>query len=206
MHRDGGIGINFSSVGEEFDPVSGFVSLLQHGPHFRDEVRLGLCSMCCSVVCPNRCSCAQQLPAENSACFVFGQALTKFDCGQCKLFRAIQQIIGSLHGGILHSTFLILHSKGSPKLSSLRAARRQPAIFIWGRGRQAMHLPCKQAYVGALPTDSTSLRPLRCGGRRLPRRSSESGGGHYVPQSSGLRLGGPISTAGNSTNAQREAS
>ena len=27
-----------------------------------------------------------------------------------------------------------------------------------GRGRQAMHLPCKQAYVGALPTDSTILR------------------------------------------------
>src|SRR6266568_8052785 len=98
------------------------------------------------------------------------------------------------------------HAAESPKLTLLRAARRQPAILIWGRGRQAMHLPCKQAYVGALPTDSTSLRPLRCGGRRLPRRSSESGGGHYVPQSSGLRLGGPISTAGNSTNAQREAS
>ena len=30
--------------------------------------------------------------------------------------------------------------------------------FKWGRGRQAMHLPCKQAYVGALPTDSTILR------------------------------------------------
>ena len=28
-----------------------------------------------------------------------------------------------------------------------------------GRGRQAMHLPCKQAHVGALPIDSTiSLR------------------------------------------------
>jgi hypothetical protein len=24
-----------------------------------------------------------------------------------------------------------------------------------GRGRQAMHLPCKQAHVGALPTGST---------------------------------------------------
>ena len=74
------------------------------------------------------------------------------------------------------------HAAESPKLSSLRAARRQPAVsifFIWGRGRQAMHLPCKQAYVGALPTDSTSLRPLRCGGRRLPRRSSESEGGLY---------------------------
>ena len=51
--------------------------------------------------------------------------------------------------------------------------------FSWGRGRQVMHLPCKQAYVGALPTDSTSLRPLRCGGRRVPRRSSESEGGLY---------------------------
>jgi len=26
-----------------------------------------------------------------------------------------------------------------------------------GRGRQGMHLPCKQAHVGALPTDSTNL-------------------------------------------------
>ena len=31
--------------------------------------------------------------------------------------------------------------------------------FSWGRGRQVMHLPCKQVDVGALPTDSTiSLR------------------------------------------------
>ena len=30
-----------------------------------------------------------------------------------------------------------------------------PIQFSWGRGRQAMHLPCKQVYVGALPTDST---------------------------------------------------
>src|SRR5258705_5692323 len=49
------------------------------------------------------------------------------------------------------------HAAESPKLRSLRAARRQPAIFIWGRGRQAMHLPCKQAYMGALPTDSTNF-------------------------------------------------
>ena len=44
------------------------------------------------------------------------------------------------------------------------------ATCQWGRGRQAMHLPCKQVDVGALPTDSTNF------------------------------------TAGNSTNAQREAS
>ncbi len=42
---------------------------------------------------------------------------------------------------------------------------------FWGRGRQEMHLLCKQVDVGALPTDSTSLRPLHSGGRRLPRRS-----------------------------------
>ena len=32
-------------------------------------------------------------------------------------------------------------------------------IHSWGRDRQVMHLPCKQAHAGALPTDSTiSLR------------------------------------------------
>ncbi len=29
--------------------------------------------------------------------------------------------------------------------------------FFRGRGRQAMHLPCKQVDVGALPTDSTNF-------------------------------------------------
>src|SRR5438034_1078297 len=31
-----------------------------------------------------------------------------------------------------------------------------PFLF-WGRGRQAMHLLCKQVDVGALPTDSTNF-------------------------------------------------
>ena len=38
--------------------------------------------------------------------------------------------------------------------------------FAWGRGRQAMHLPCKQAYVGALPTGSTILTAGRIRFRR----------------------------------------
>ena len=65
----------------------------------------------------------------------------------------------------------------SPKLSLPGAAPGRLAILLtlWGRGRQAMHLPCKQADVGALPTDSTSLRPLCNGGRRLPRRSFSEG-------------------------------
>src|SRR6266700_3863355 len=64
----------------------------------------------------------------------------------------------------------------SPKLSLLRAARRQPAIFIWGRGRQEMHLPCKQAYVGALPTDSTiSLRGTRLKHRGRSHKPFEAG-------------------------------
>src|SRR6266566_2550481 len=68
------------------------------------------------------------------------------------------------------------HAAESPKLSSLRAARRQPAIFIWGRGRQAMHLPCKQAYVGALPTDSTiSLRGTRLMHRERSHKPFEAG-------------------------------
>ena len=90
------------------------------------------------------------------------------------------------------------HAAESPKLSLLRAARRQPAIFIWGRGRQAMHLPCKQAYVGALPIDSTSLRLRRRSGRRLPRRSEAkaglSPGVAWSPFE--LRLGQPISNCG----------
>ncbi len=67
------------------------------------------------------------------------------------------------------------HAAESPKLSLLRAARRQPAIFR-GRGRQVMHLPCKQVYMGALPIDSTSLRPLRVSGRRLPSVASAKEG------------------------------
>src|SRR5688572_17065249 len=64
----------------------------------------------------------------------------------------------------------------SPKLSLLRAARRQPAIFIWGRGRQVMHLPCKQTYVGALPTDSTiSLRETRPMHREKPHKLLQVG-------------------------------
>ena len=36
---------------------------------------------------------------------------------------------------------------------------RAACQFSWGRGRQVMHLPCKQAHAGALPADSTiSLR------------------------------------------------
>src|SRR5439155_15778735 len=46
------------------------------------------------------------------------------------------------------------HGAESPKLSSLRTARSSLPIFM-GRGRQVMHLPCKQVDVGALPTDST---------------------------------------------------
>ena len=48
----------------------------------------------------------------------------------------------------------------SPKLSLPGAAPGRLANFhFWGRGRQAMHLPCKQADAGALPADSTiSLR------------------------------------------------
>src|SRR5688572_20525937 len=68
------------------------------------------------------------------------------------------------------------HAAESPKLSLLRAARRQPAIFIWGRGRQAMHLPCKQAYVGALPTDSAiSLRETRPMHREKPHKLLQVG-------------------------------
>src|SRR5436190_4877887 len=47
------------------------------------------------------------------------------------------------------------HAAESPKLSSLRAARGSLPFPFRGRGRQAMHLPCKQVDAGALPADST---------------------------------------------------
>ena len=47
---------------------------------------------------------------------------------------------------------------------------------FWGRGRQAMHLPCKQAYVGALPTGSTiSLRETRPAHRGEPHKLVQVG-------------------------------
>src|SRR6185369_8343330 len=48
----------------------------------------------------------------------------------------------------------------SPKFRLLGAAPRRPANNHRGRGRQAMHLPCKQADAGASPADSTNLRSV----------------------------------------------
>ena len=45
-------------------------------------------------------------------------------------------------------------SKTQLAWGSTRAACQFP---FWGRGRQAMHLPCKQADAGALPADSTNF-------------------------------------------------
>jgi len=45
-----------------------------------------------------------------------------------------------------------------PSLQNLAYSGRHGGSLpfsFWGRGRQAMHLPCKQVDVGALPTDST---------------------------------------------------
>ena len=42
----------------------------------------------------------------------------------------------------------------SPQNSAGRG-RHPNGLPSWGRGRQAMHLPCKQAHAGALPADST---------------------------------------------------
>ena len=58
-------------------------------------------------------------------------------------------------------------SKTQPAWGSTRAVCQ----FSWGRGRQVMHLPCKQAHMGAVPIDSTNLRsvelrlgrPFHCG-------------------------------------------
>jgi hypothetical protein len=47
---------------------------------------------------------------------------------------------------------------------STRAACQFP---FWGRGRQVMHLPCKQAHAGALPADSTNFN---CGENEIQAR------------------------------------
>jgi hypothetical protein len=78
-------------------------------------------------------------------------------------------------------------------------------LTYWGRGRQAMHLPCKQVYMGALPIDSTSLRPQRVSGRRLPRRSAQRAGGLHRSQERAEARQAHF-TAGNSTKAQRTVS
>ena len=52
--------------------------------------------------------------------------------------------------------------------------------FSWGRGRQAMHLPCKQADAGALPADSTIFN---CGENEIQASliSSASAGATPAP-------------------------
>ena len=50
------------------------------------------------------------------------------------------------------------------KTQLARGSTEAACQFSWGRGRQAMHLPCKQAYVGALPTDSTTFN---CGENQI---------------------------------------
>lgn len=50
------------------------------------------------------------------------------------------------------------------KTQLARGSTETACQFSWGRGRQAMHLPCKQAYVGALPTDSTNFN---CGENQI---------------------------------------
>ena len=44
-----------------------------------------------------------------------------------------------------------------PKTQFAWGSTRAACQSFRGRGRQAMHLPCKQADVGALPTDSTNF-------------------------------------------------
>jgi hypothetical protein len=84
----------------------------------------------------------------------------------------------------------------SPKLSLLGAAPRRRANFQWGRGRQVMHLPCKQADVGALPTDSTiSLRGERDSGEphKLSLRGRDSHPRYQFGRCSGCRSVKPVS-------------
>ena len=63
-----------------------------------------------------------------------------------------------------------------PKTQPVWGSTRAACQFFRGRGRQAMHLPCKQADVGALPTDSTiSLRETRPMHREKPHKLLQVG-------------------------------
>src|SRR2546428_13048889 len=46
---------------------------------------------------------------------------------------------------------------------------RGGAPISWGRGRQVMHLPCKQVDEGALPSDSTNFKTF-CGENEIQAR------------------------------------
>ena len=46
---------------------------------------------------------------------------------------------------------------GVSKIPCTWGSTKAACQSTWGRGRQAMHLPCKQADVGALPADSTNF-------------------------------------------------
>ena len=62
------------------------------------------------------------------------------------------------------------------KTQFARGSTEAACQFFRGRGRQAMHLPCKQAYVGALPTGSTiSLRETRPRNRGRPHKPVQVG-------------------------------
>jgi hypothetical protein len=78
-------------------------------------------------------------------------------------------------------------SKTPPTRGSTEAAcqivnRQSSIVNFWGRGRQVMHLPCKQGPAGALPADSTiSLRENEIQARLL---SSASVGDTPTPATS----------------------
>ena len=85
----------------------------------------------------------------------------------------------------------------SPKLSLPGAAPGRLANFQWGRGRQVMHLPCKQVDAGALPADSTNFN---CGENEIQASliSSASVGATPTPATnlgrcSGCRSVKPVS-------------
>jgi hypothetical protein len=68
--------------------------------------------------------------------------------------------------------FRVAHGGDAPDAQLPLGTRNQSR----GRGRQAMHLPCKQAHVGALPTDSTiSLRGTRPVHRGEPHKLVQTG-------------------------------
>jgi hypothetical protein len=121
------------------------------------------------------------LSAQNLACFGFWETLAKPDNLQRKLFRPKLQI-PMFHRSLADSALITQNSPLEKAAHQLVQQSFQnlaclgqhqgglPILTYWGRGRQAMHLPCKQAYMGALPIGSISLRGTRLKHREKPHK------------------------------------
>jgi hypothetical protein len=87
---------------------------------------------------------------------------------------------GGRVGFDLLASFLFPGVDECARVDHIPPADTSGSALYWGRGRQVMHLLCKQDHVGALPIVSTSFEPVFARTRALAladtlyRQSSEA--------------------------------